>query len=186
VQVGEDEREEVEVLKERKEEIVGVLTRELGGVDAMIVADPTGLTVAEMKDLRGRLRASGAEFRVAKNTLARIAAREAGREELVELLVGPTAITLVPGDPAAAAKALAEFARASRKLEVRGAYLEGQTLGPESVRQLATLPSREQLLANLVTGMVAPISGLANALSQLTRGLVVALDQVRQQKEAAA
>ena len=87
------------MLKQRKEEIVSSLTEELGGVNAMIVADPTGLTVAEMKDLRNRLRPSGAEFRVAKNTLARIAAREAGREALVELLVGPTAITLVPGDP---------------------------------------------------------------------------------------
>ena len=174
------------MLKQRKEEIVSSLTEELGGVTAMIVADPTGLTVAEMKELRNRLRPSGAEFRVAKNTLARIAAREAGREELIGLLVGPTAITLVPGDPAAAAKTLSDFGRASRKLELRGAYLDGETLGPDSVRQLATLPSREQLLTNLVTGLVSPISGFANVLAQLPRGLVVALDQVRQQKEAAA
>jgi large subunit ribosomal protein L10 len=174
------------MLKQRKEEIVSSLTAELGGVTAMIVADPTGLTVAEMKDLRNKLRPSGAEFRVAKNTLARIAAREAGREELVSLLVGPTAITLVPGDPAAAAKTLSDFGRTSRKLELRGAYLDGETLGADSVKQLATLPSREQLLTNLVTGLVSPISGLANVLAQLPRGLVVALDQVRQQKEAAA
>jgi large subunit ribosomal protein L10 len=174
------------MLKQRKEEIVSSLTAELGGVTAMIVADPTGLTVAEMKDLRNKLRPSGAEFRVAKNTLARIAAREAGREELVSLLVGPTAITLVPGDPAAAAKTLSDFGRTARKLELRGAYLDGETLGADSVKQLATLPSREQLLTNLVTGLVSPISGLANVLAQLPRGLVVALDQVRQQKEAAA
>jgi large subunit ribosomal protein L10 len=174
------------MLKQRKEEIVSSLTEELGGVTAMIVADPTGLTVAEMKDLRNRLRPSGAQFRVAKNTLARIAAREAGREELVALLVGPTAITLVTGDPAAAAKTLSDFGRTSRKLELRGAYLDGEALGADSVRQLATLPSREQLLVNLVTGMMAPISGLANVLAQLPRSLVVALDQVRQQKEAAA
>jgi large subunit ribosomal protein L10 len=174
------------MLKQRKEEIVSSLTEELGSVTAMIVADPTGLTVAEMKDLRNKLRPSGAEFRVAKNTLARIAAREAGREELVALLVGPTAITLVPGDPAAAAKTLSDFGRTSRKLELRGAYLDGETLGADSVKQLATLPSREQLLTNLVTGLVSPISGLANVLAQLPRGLVVALDQVRQQKEAAA
>jgi large subunit ribosomal protein L10 len=174
------------MLKQRKEEIVSSLTEELGGVTAMIVADPTGLTVAEMKELRNRLRPSGAEFRVAMNTLARIAAREAGREELVSLLVGPTAITLVPGDPAAAAKTLSDFGRTSRKLELRGAYLDGETLGADSVKQLATLPSREQLLTNLVTGLVSPISGLANVLAQLPRGLVVALDHVRQQKEAAA
>ncbi|MDX6617641.1 MAG: large subunit ribosomal protein [Gaiellales bacterium] len=173
------------MLKQRKEEIVGSLTAEFGGVSQMIIADPTGLTVAEMADLRDRLRPSGAEFRVAKNTLARIAARAAGREELVELLTGPTAITLVPGDPAVAAKTLSDFARTSRKLELRGAYLDGETLGPDSVRQLATLPSRDQLLTNLVSGMMSPISGLANVLAQLPRSLVVALDQVRIQKEAA-
>jgi large subunit ribosomal protein L10 len=174
------------MLKQRKEEIVSSLTDELGGVTAMIIADPTGLTVAEMKDLRNRLRPSGAEFRVAKNTLARIAARAAGRDELVALLVGPTAITHVSGDPAAAAKTLSDFGRTSRKLALRGAYLDGEALGADSVRQLATLPSREQLLANLVTGMISPISGFANVLAQLPRSLVVALDQVRQQKEAAA
>ena len=174
------------MLKQRKEEIVSSLTEELGSVTAMIVADPTGLTVAEMKDLRNRLRPGGAEFRVAKNTLARIAAHAAGRDELVDLLVGPTAITLVSGDPAAAAKTLSDFGRTSRKLALRGAYLDGEALGADSVRQLATLPSREQLLANLVTGMISPISGFANVLAQLPRSLVVALDQVRQQKEAAA
>ena len=173
------------MLKQRKEEIVGTLTEELGSVTSMIVADPTGLSVAEMKDLRNRLRPSGAQFRVAKNTLARIAAREAGREELVGLLVGPTAITLVPGDPAAAAKTLSDFGRTSRKLELRGAYLDGEAFDADSVRQLATLPPREQLLAQLVGSMVAPISGLANVLAQLPRGLGVAPDQVRQQKEAA-
>ncbi len=173
------------MLKQRKEEIVSSLTEELGGVSQMIIADPTGLTVAEMADLRNRLRPSGAEFRVAKNTLARIAARAAGREELVALLVGPTAITLVPGDPAAAAKTLSDFGRTSRKLALRGAYLDGEAIGPESVKQLATLPSREQLLTSLVGSMMSPVSGLANVLAQLPRSLVVALDQVRIQKEAA-
>ena len=173
------------MLKQRKEEIVSSLTEELGGVSQMIIADPTGLTVAEMADLRNRLRPSGAEFRVAKNTLARIAARAAGREELVALLVGPTAITLVPGDPAAAAKTLSDFGRTSRKLALRGAYLDGEAIGPESVKQLATLPSREQLLTSLVGSMMSPVSGFANVLAQLPRSLVVALDQVRIQKEAA-
>jgi large subunit ribosomal protein L10 len=154
-------------------------------VNQMIIADPTGLTVAEMADLRNKLRPSGAEFRVAKNTLARIAARAAGREGLVELLVGPTAITLVPGDPAAAAKTLSDFGRTSRKLALRGAYLDGEAIGPESVKQLATLPSREQLLTSLVGSMLSPVSGFANVLAQLPRSLVVALDQVRIQKEAA-
>jgi large subunit ribosomal protein L10 len=173
------------MLKQRKEEIVSSLTAELGGVNQMIIADPTGLSVAEMADLRDRLRPSGAEFRVAKNTLARIAARAADREGLVPLLVGPTAITLVPGDPAAAAKTLSDFARTSRKLALRGAYLDGEAFDADGVKQLATLPSREQLLTNLVSQMLSPVSGFANVLAQLPRSLVVALDQVRIQKEAA-
>jgi large subunit ribosomal protein L10 len=173
------------MLKQRKEEIVSSLTEEFGGVTQMIIADPTGLTVAEMADLRNKLRPSGAEFRVAKNTLARIAARAAGRDELVGLLVGPTAITLVPGDPAAAAKTLSDFGRTSRKLALRGAYLDGEAFGADSVKQLATLPSREQLLTSLVGSMLSPISGFASVLSQLPRSLVIALDQVRIQKEAA-
>jgi large subunit ribosomal protein L10 len=173
------------MLKQRKEEIVSSLTEELGGVTQMIIADPSGLSVAEMADLRDKLRPSGAEFRVAKNTLARIAARAADREALVPLLVGPTAITLVPGDPAAAAKTLSDFARTSRKLALRGAYLDGEAFDADGVKQLATLPSREQLLTNLVSQMLGPVSGFANVLAQLPRSLVVALDQVRIQKEAA-
>jgi large subunit ribosomal protein L10 len=173
------------MLKQRKEEIVSSLTAELGGVTQMIIADPTGLSVAEMADLRDKLRPSGAEFRVAKNTLARLAARASDREALVPLLVGPTAITLVPGDPAAAAKTLSDFARTSRKLALRGAYLDGEAFDADGVRQLATLPSRDQLLTNLVSQMLSPVSGFANALAQLPRSLVVALDQVRIQKEAA-
>ena len=86
---------------------------------------------------------------------------------------------------AAAAKTLSDFARTSRKLVLRGAYLDGEAFDADGVRQLATLPSRDQLLTNLVSQMLSPVSGFASVLAQLPRSLVVALDQVRIQKEAA-
>ena len=172
--------------RERKSEIVEELAEEFRGSTSMLVADPRGLTVAGIKDLRIRLREQGATFRVSKNTLARIAAREAGQEPLLDLLEGPTGIALCHEDPAPVAKAMADFARTSRLLEVRGGVLEGRVIDAATVRTLATLPPREELYAKLVGSIASPISGFVNVIAAIPRGLVVALDQIRQQKEAAA
>jgi large subunit ribosomal protein L10 len=174
------------VNRERKSEIVEELAEEFRSSTSMLVADPRGLTVAGIKDLRIRLREQGATFRVSKNTLARIAAREAGQEPLLDLLEGPTGIALCHEDPAPVAKAMADFARTSRLLEVRGGVLEGRVIDAATVRTLATLPSREELYAKLVGSIASPISGFVNVIAAIPRGLVVALDQIRQQKEAAA
>jgi large subunit ribosomal protein L10 len=174
------------VNRERKSEIVEELTEEFRSSTSMLVADPRGLTVAGIKDLRIRLREQGATFRVSKNTLARIAAREAGQEPLLALLEGPTGIALCHEDPAPVAKAMADFARTSRLLEVRGGVLEGRVIDAATVRTLATLPAREELYAKLVGSIASPISGFVNVIAAIPRGLVVALDQIRQQKEAAA
>jgi large subunit ribosomal protein L10 len=174
------------VNRERKSEIVEELTEEFRSSTSMLVADPRGLTVAGIKDLRIRLREQGATFRVSKNTLARIAAREAGQEPLLDLLEGPTGIALCHEDPAPVAKAMADFARTSRLLEVRGGVLEGRVIDAATVRTLATLPPREELYAKLVGSIASPISGFVNVIAAIPRGLVVALDQIRQQKEAAA
>jgi large subunit ribosomal protein L10 len=174
------------VNRERKSEIVEELAEEFRGSTSMLVADPRGLTVAGIKDLRIRLREQGATFRVSKNTLARIAAREAGQEPLLDLLEGPTGIALCHEDPAPVAKAMADFARTSRLLEVRGGVLEGRVIDAATVRTLATLPPREELYAKLVGSIASPISGFVNVIAAIPRGLVVALDQIRQQKEAAA
>jgi large subunit ribosomal protein L10 len=174
------------VNRERKSEIVEELAEEFRSSTSMLVADPRGLTVAGIKDLRIRLREQGATFRVSKNTLARIAAREAGQEPLLDLLEGPTGIALCHEDPAPVAKAMADFARTSRLLEVRGGVLEGRVIDAATVRTLATLPPREELYAKLVGSIASPISGFVNVIAAIPRGLVIALDQIRQQKEAAA
>jgi large subunit ribosomal protein L10 len=172
--------------RDRKHEVVSELTEELRGTPALLVADPRGLDVAEMRELRTKLRENGATFHVAKNTLARIAAREAGREGLVDLLSGPTGIAFCREDPAPIAKALSDFARTSRKLELRGGLLDDVALDAAGLQRLATLPSRDQLHAKLVGSLASPITGFVNVLAAVPRGLVVALDQIRQQKETAA
>ena len=172
--------------RDKKHQIVAELTTEIREATALLVADPRGLDVGQMSDLRRALRAQGASFRVTKNTLGRIAAREAGADALVDLLQGPSGVTLCTTDPAPVAKVLADFARTSRLLELRGGVLEGRAIDASDARLLATLPPREQLLSQLVGSLNAPIAGLANVLAQLPRSLVVALEQIRQQKESAA
>jgi large subunit ribosomal protein L10 len=172
--------------RDKKVQIVAELTTEIRDATALLVADPRGLDVGQLRDLRRALRAQGASFRVTKNTLGRIAAREAGADALVDLLEGPSGVTLCTTDPAPVAKVLADFARTSRLLELRGGVLDGRAIGASDARRLATLPPREQLLTQLVVGLNSPLSGLANVLAQLPRSLVVALEQIRQQKESAA
>jgi large subunit ribosomal protein L10 len=172
--------------RDKKEQIVAQLTEEIRGATALLVTDPRGLDVGQLSDLRRSLRTHGASFRVTKNTLGRIAARQAGSEALIELLNGPSGVALCTTDPAPVAKALADFARTSRLLELRGGVLDGRVINAGDAQRLATLPPRQVLLTQLVSGLASPIQGFANVLSQLPRGLVVALDQIRQQKEAAA
>jgi large subunit ribosomal protein L10 len=172
--------------RDKKTKVVAELTEEIRGATALLVTDPRGLNVGQLSELRRSLRTHGASFRVTKNTLGRIAAREAGADALVDLLSGPSGVALCSADPAPVAKALADFARTSRLIELRGGVLDGRAINATDAQRLATLPPRQVLLAQLVGGLQAPIAGFASVLAQLPRGLVVALDQIRQQKETAA
>ena len=125
---------------EQKERVVERLTEHMREAPAMIVTDYRGLTVTQVAEVRRSLREAGATFHVAKNTLARLAAKQADRPDLIALLEGPTAIAFVADDPAAAAKKLSEIARQTRILEVRGGVMEGQTLSAADVRALGDLP----------------------------------------------
>jgi len=164
------------------EEVAGLF----GEADAMYVADYRGLTVAEIGELRGALRPSGARFRVLKNTLTRRAAKSAGRDDLLPLLSGPTAIAFCAEDPVAPARALADFARTHEALVLRGGLLEGATIESADIKALASLPPRDALLGQVVGTMVAPISGLVTVLSETVGGLARTLQQIADQKEAAA
>jgi len=138
----------------------------LEGSVAALLTEYRGLKVAELGELRASLRGSSTEYRVLKNTLTSIAVRQAGYEDLVGLLQGPTAVAFVHGDPVQAAKDLAEFARTHPALIVKGGVLDGKVLGADEVRRLATLESREVLLARL--------AGLLQASAQQTVNLLAA------------
>ena len=170
---------------DEKRKVVEELAQRIRDADSMIVADYRGLTVTQIADVRGALREAGASFRVAKNTLARRAAEEAGQPLLVDMLQGPTAIAFVADDPAAVAKKLSEMARATRILEVRGAVLEGRALTADEVRQLGELPSRDVLRGQVVAAVASPIQGAYNVLAGPLREFLVVLDQYIAQRQAA-
>lgn len=165
---------EVEILKDR-----------LSRARAVVLTDFRGLTVAEINQLRARLREARVEYRVVKNRLLRIAAREAGIEGLDRYLEGPTGVAFGYEDPVLPAKIIHDFIRQMRKLETKGGVVDRRTVTPQEIRALADLPPRPVLLAQLAGSILGPLYGLMNVLTGPGRGLVVALDQIRRGREAA-
>lgn len=151
-----------------------------------IFTDYRGLDVQTMTELRKQLRQGGIEYRVVKNTLMRLAAQRANVAGVDVMLTGPTAIAFNPADPVAPAKILSEFAKKNEALQIKGGVLNGKVLDAEGVRKLAELPSREELLAQLLMRMQGPLYGLAYVLQGTLQKLVLALDAVRRQKEQAS
>lgn len=167
-----------------KQASVAELKEKLGAVKGAVLADYRGLNVADATKLRRTLREAGIEFRVVKNTMTRIAAREVGIEGLDSHLEGPTAIAFGFQDPVSPAKVLSEFAKDNKNLVIKAGILEGKVVDADGVKALADLPPREVLLAKMLGSMQAPISGLVNVLQGNIRNLVYALEAVRKQKEA--
>jgi large subunit ribosomal protein L10 len=131
-----------------------------------------GLSVETMNELRRKLGGDSVEFRVVKNTLVNHAMQRVGMEALEEYLVGPTSILMSYDDPVGPVKSLTEFMRTNKQLEVKAAYFGGKVLNMEGVEALATMPSREELLAKLLATMQAPMAQLVGVLSALPRDLV--------------
>jgi large subunit ribosomal protein L10 len=172
------------VKKEQKETIVAELADRLKAADTVLVADYRGLTMPQIDALRTRLLESGARFTVVKNTLTRRAAEAAGADALLTLLEGPTAIAFLEadGDMLAAAKALADMARESKILAIRGGVLQGRVVTAEEVETLAALPPIEILRGQVLGAIVAPVNallGLVTAPLQNLYGLLEArIDQL--------
>jgi len=144
----------------------------------VITTDYTGLGVAQMTELRRVLREKDIEFRVVKNSLALMAADTAGKPEIKEVIEGPTGIAFGYGDATAPAKALADYIRTTRStLTIRGAEMDGRVLDTRQVQQLASLPGRDELVAQLLSRMQSPISGLVNVLNGPIAGLARVLQQ---------
>jgi large subunit ribosomal protein L10 len=164
--------------RDQKEQVVEELTARLQAADTLLVADYRGLTMPQIDELRSRLLSSGARFTVVKNTLTRRAAEAAGTEALLTLLDGPSAIAFLEadGDMVAAAKALADSARETNVLEIRGGILQGRALTADQVETLAKLPPEDVLRGQVLGAIVAPLTALAGLLGAPLQNLVGLID----------
>jgi large subunit ribosomal protein L10 len=177
--------------RDQKEQVVEELTARLKAADTLLVADYRGLTMPQIDELRSRLLESGARFTVVKNTLTRRAAEAAGTDALLTLLDGPSAIAFLEadGDMVAAAKALADAARETQVLEIRGGIMQGRTVTADEVESLAKLPPAEVLRGQVLGAIVAPLTTLAGLLNAPLQNLVGLIDARIEQlggEEAAA
>ncbi len=161
-----------------KERQVEDIADKLSRSNLALITDYRGLKVSDMKVLRGRLRAVGAEITVAKNTLTRRAAERTGREAMVVDLEGPTAIAFAYEDPSVTTKAVQDYIRVARSpMKIRGGLLGTQHIGPEDVARLADLPTRDQLQARLGGTVMGPMASLVGVMNGLLSNLAYVLDE---------
>ena len=171
---------------QKKAEMIEQIKEEFGSAAAIFLVDYKGLTVKAAEELRGKLREAGAEMKVYKNTLARIALREDELPEVDSLLVGPSAFIVAKEDPAAPAKALKEFAAANKAIVIKGGIMEGSVLTVDEVMAVAELPSREQLVGNLIQVVRTPLTQLVRVLNGPNEKIVRTLSLIAKDQESAA
>ena len=170
---------------ESKKAIVDALATKLQGSTAAVFVDYKGITVAEDTELRAKMRENGVEYFVMKNTLSRFAAKNAGLDELCDVLEGTTSIAICEGDPVAAAKVVAEFSKKladQNKFFIKAGFVDGKVISVEEVKALADLPSREVLVATVLGTLIAPIRGLATVLDANISGLARVMQAIADQK----
>ena len=170
--------------REQKASAIAEIATNIDESQAIFAVDYRGITVAQVAELRAKLREADASFKVVKNSLTERAADEVGAAQLKPFLQGPTALTFVRGDAALAAKAVADYARATQLLPFKGGMLGGEALEADQVRAISRLPAREVLYGQLVGIVASPVSGLVRTLNALLGGLAVALGQVHEQMQA--
>ncbi|HEY8303771.1 MAG TPA: 50S ribosomal protein L10 [Solirubrobacteraceae bacterium] len=170
--------------REQKAATIETIAAEIDRSEAVFAVDYRGISVPQAAELRTKLREADATFTVVKNSLTERAADQVGADSLKPLLSGPTALTFVRGDAALAAKAIADYARATQLLPFKGGLMNGEVLEAEQIRAISRLPSREVLYGQLVGIVASPVSGLVRTLNALLGGLAVALGQVREKKES--
>jgi large subunit ribosomal protein L10 len=164
--------------REEKSAAIQEIAVQIEGAEAIFAVDYRGITVSQAAELRSKLRETDASFRVVKNRLTKIAANQVGEERLPELLVGPTALTFVRGDTAAAAKAITTFNKEHDVLTFKGGFMEDIVLDEESFKAIAKLPSREVLIGQLAGVVASPLTGLVRGLGALIGGLALQLGQI--------
>ena len=172
--------------KSDKVQEIEALRKDLGGAPSAFVLAYKGLTVNQVSALRRRLRANAGRYRVVKNRLALRAFKETPLETLAAHLKGPTAIAYSAREPAALAKTLDEFMKDNQGIQVKAGLVEGRLITAQQIKALAELPSREVLVARLLSVMCGPMVRLVTVLKSPARGLVQALDQIARKKETAS
>jgi len=172
------------VPNQEKVAIVNNLKEMLADMSTVILTDHSGLSVKGISTLRARLREADSRFHVVKNTLFKLAVAGTQVEAAVADLEGPTSIVITKGDPVAAAKALAGFIREFKIPALKGGVVEGRVVTDSEIRALSTIPSRPELLAQLVGGLQSPIAGLVGALQSTVANLVLTLQAVAQKQAA--
>ncbi len=170
---------------DEKKEVVAEVSERLKKAQTVILAEYRGLPVEDITVLRSKARASGVYLRVLKNTLARRAVQGTPFEKLADQMVGPLAYG-ISDDPVAAAKVLHAYAKSNDKLVIKGGAMPGQVMSAKEVGQLATMPSREELLAKLLGTMQAPIAKFVQTLNEVPAKFVRTVAAVRDQREKAA
>jgi large subunit ribosomal protein L10 len=169
---------------EQKQAVVADVAREVAGAKAIVMAENRGIPVADMTLLRAKARASGVYFRVVKNTLVRRAVAETPFAGLAEKMSGPLAYGIGP-DPVAVAKVLSDFAKGHEKFVIAGGAMPGHVMSAKEIAALATLPSREELLAKLVGTLQAPVAKFVRTLNEVPSKFVRGLAAVRDAKQTA-
>jgi len=170
---------------EQKQSVVAEVTAQLKNAQAVILAEYRGLDVTRVTDLRSRARKSGVYLRVLKNTLARRAMKGTSFEKLTEQMIGPL-IYGIAQDPVAGAKVLAEFAKDNELFVIKGGAMPNAVMSAKDIKTLASMPSREELLAKLVGTLQAPIAKLVRTMNEVPGKFVRTLAAVRDQQEKAA
>jgi large subunit ribosomal protein L10 len=169
---------------EQKQAVVAEVAKQVAGAQAIVMVENHGMKVADMTRLRAKARASGVYFRVVKNTLVRRAVEKTPFANLAEKMVGPLAYGIGP-DPVAVAKVLNDFAKGNEKFVITGGAMPGQMMSTKQIAALASLPSRNELIAKLLGTMQAPMTKLVRTLNDVPSKLVRALAAVRDAKQAA-
>ena len=174
-----------EKVLEQKKQIVAELSESLKNSCIGVIVNYKGITVAEDTKLRKQLRETG-EYKVVKNTLLKLALKDAGIEGLDSVLEGTTAIALSKDDYTGSANALCDFADKSKTFEIKAGFVDGKVIDVEAVKSLAKLPSKEVLVAQALSGLNAPITGFVTVLNGTMKGLVVALNAIAEKQAANA
>jgi len=173
-----------EKILQQKQVLVEELSAKLSSAVSGVVVSYKGITVADDTKLRSNLRKAGVDYAVVKNTMLRRAAEKVGLDGLDDVLSGTTALAVSSEDYVSGAKILCEYAEKSKTFEVKAGFVDGKVIDAEGVKELASLPPKEVLVAKALGGLNAPISGFVCVLNANLRGLAVALKAIAEQKGA--